>query len=184
VVQTYRACLCLTLSHKAVQCSSLHTDHHHPFASPTLQPTYLVNTLEVDLTSAAQTALLPPVAGIAASACAGALGDALVKQGVPTAGVRKIAQAIGFLAPTAFLAYAAQVRMLRKSVTPIPWDVLLKSSPESPMHPAKLPDARLTTLGCCCPHVSLQAPDDSTTTVGCITAALGLCSFSLAGEHT
>jgi hypothetical protein len=74
-----------------------------------LQPTYLVNTLSVDLTSAAQTALLPPIAGIAASACAGALGDALIKQGVPTAGVRKIAQSIGFLAPTAFLAYASQV---------------------------------------------------------------------------
>lgn len=72
-------------------------------------PTYLVNTLSVDLTSAAQTALLPPVAGIAASACAGVMGDALIKNGVPTAGVRKIAQSIGFLAPTAALAYASQV---------------------------------------------------------------------------
>lgn len=72
-------------------------------------PTYLVSTLEVDLSAAAQTALLPPLAGIAASACAGALGDSLLRAGVPTPWVRKVAQSIGFLAPTAFLLAATQV---------------------------------------------------------------------------
>ncbi|KAF5836492.1 major facilitator superfamily domain-containing protein [Dunaliella salina] len=101
-------------------------------------PTYLTSTLSVDLTSAAHTALLPPVAGVVASAAAGVCGDGLVKLGVPTNIVRKLAQSVAFCVPTGFLAAAMQL-----------------------------------------PHDS----DGSMLTVGCITAALGISSFSLAGLY-
>jgi hypothetical protein len=52
-------------------------------------PTFLTTTLSVDLTSAAHTALLPPLAGVAASGIAGVAGDGLLKLGVPTHVVRK-----------------------------------------------------------------------------------------------
>ena len=50
-------------------------------------PTYFTDTLSVDLMHASQTALLPPLAGIAASAVAGPAADALIAQGVPVATV-------------------------------------------------------------------------------------------------
>lgn len=101
-------------------------------------PTYFTSTLSVDLMHAAQTALLPPVVGIVASAAAGTMGDKLIDQGMPIPRVRKLAQTIGFMVPTACLAVAA--------ATPC-------------------------------------TPDDSTLTIACITAALGMSSFSLAGLY-
>lgn len=55
-------------------------------------PTYFVDTLSVDLMHAAQTALLPPLAGIAASAIAGPTADALIARGTKVSFVRKLAQ--------------------------------------------------------------------------------------------
>ncbi|GBF95767.1 anion transporter chloroplastic-like [Raphidocelis subcapitata] len=70
-------------------------------------PTYFVDTLSVDLLHAAQTALLPPLAGIAASAVAGPASDALIARGAPLPLVRKGAQSVAFLVPTACLLAAA-----------------------------------------------------------------------------
>jgi hypothetical protein len=70
-------------------------------------PTYFVDTLSVDLMHAAQTALLPPVAGIAASAVAGPASDALIARGAPLPAVRKGMQSVAFLVPTACLLAAA-----------------------------------------------------------------------------
>jgi ACS family sodium-dependent inorganic phosphate cotransporter len=100
-------------------------------------PTYFVDTLSVDLMHAAQTALLPPLAGIAASAAAGSASDALLARGAPLPAVRKGMQCLAFLAPTACLLGAA-------------------------------------TLGDRLP------PSAS---VGLITVALGVSSFSLAGLY-
>lgn len=71
-------------------------------------PTYFVDTMSVDLLHAAQTALLPPLAGIAASGVAGPAADNLIARGVPVAAVRKLAQCIAFLVPSACLLAAAQ----------------------------------------------------------------------------
>jgi ACS family sodium-dependent inorganic phosphate cotransporter len=100
-------------------------------------PTYFTDTLSVDLLHASQTALLPPIAAIAASAAAGPLADILVAKGVAVGTVRKVAQCTAFLVPSAFL-FAA-----------------------------------------CTPYVA----NSSTITVGCITLALGVSSFSLAGLY-
>ncbi|KAI8466882.1 MAG: major facilitator superfamily domain-containing protein [Monoraphidium minutum] len=70
-------------------------------------PTYFVDTLSVDLMHAAQTALLPPLAGIAASAIAGPASDAAIAAGVPIPVTRKAAQSVAFLVPTACLLAAA-----------------------------------------------------------------------------
>lgn len=70
-------------------------------------PTYFVDTLSVDLMHAAQTALLPPLAGIAASAVAGPAIDAAISSGVPIPVARKAAQSVAFLVPTACLLAAA-----------------------------------------------------------------------------
>jgi ACS family sodium-dependent inorganic phosphate cotransporter len=99
-------------------------------------PTYFTDTLSVDLTHAAQTALLPPLAGIAASSVAGPAADALIARGVPVGAVRKLAQAVAFLVPAGCLLGAAA-----------------------------------------------QPADASGVTVGLITAALGISSFSLAGLY-
>lgn len=63
-------------------------------------PTYFTDTLSIDLMHAAQTALLPPLAGIAASAAAGPLADGLISKGWKTEHVRKLAQNVAFLGPT------------------------------------------------------------------------------------
>lgn len=70
-------------------------------------PTYFTQTLQVDLFQAAQTALLPPLAGLAASAAAGPLADSLISGGVPVPVVRKVMQSIAFLLPTLFMCTAA-----------------------------------------------------------------------------
>ncbi len=101
-------------------------------------PTFFTSTLSIDLMHAAQTALLPPMAGIVTSAVAGTMGNKLIAAGVPLPRVRKLAQSMGFLLPTACLALASQVPC---------------------------------------------TPEDSATAVACITAALGLSSFSLAGLY-
>lgn len=70
-------------------------------------PTYFTDTLSVDLMHAAQTALLPPLAGIAASSVAGPAADALIGRGLPVATVRKLAQCVAFLVPSGCLLAAA-----------------------------------------------------------------------------
>ncbi|EFJ43773.1 hypothetical protein VOLCADRAFT_96131 [Volvox carteri f. nagariensis] len=69
-------------------------------------PTYFVDTLSVDLLHASQTALLPPLAGIAAGAAAGAAADALISRGMAVPTVRKLMQNIAFLLPTVLLVAA------------------------------------------------------------------------------
>ncbi|GIL76827.1 hypothetical protein Vretimale_8701 [Volvox reticuliferus] len=69
-------------------------------------PTYFVDTLSVDLLHASQTALLPPLAGIAAGAAAGSAADALISRGVSVPSVRKLMQNIAFLLPTVLLVAA------------------------------------------------------------------------------
>jgi len=71
-------------------------------------PTYFTDTLSVDLMHAAQTALLPPLAGIAASSVAGPAADALIARGVAVSTTRKLAQGVAFLVPSACLLAAAQ----------------------------------------------------------------------------
>ena len=66
-------------------------------------PTYFTQTMSIDLMHAAQTALFPPLAGIAASALAGPLADGLISRGWKTSHVRKLAQGLAFLGPTACL---------------------------------------------------------------------------------
>ena len=77
-----------SVSHTHDICPSAHMHRFH-YTWLAWLPTYLTTTLSVDLTSAAHTALLPPMAGIAASAAAGVCGDGLLKLGVPTHIVRK-----------------------------------------------------------------------------------------------
>lgn len=66
-------------------------------------PTYFTDTLSVDLMHAARTALLPPMAGIVASAIAGPAADGLLGAGWSVPTVRKLAQSLAFLLPTACL---------------------------------------------------------------------------------
>ncbi len=67
-------------------------------------PTFFTSTLSVDLSQAAQTALLPPLAGMAASAVAGPLADWLVERGGLSLGAaRKLLQGASFLGPCALL---------------------------------------------------------------------------------
>ena len=101
-------------------------------------PTYFVDTLSVDLMHAAQTALLPPLAGIVASAAAGTLADRLVAAGLPTATVRRMAQCTAFLVPSVLLVTA-----------------------------------------CHCPCT----PEENSAAIACITLALGMSSFSMAGLY-
>ncbi|KAJ9526738.1 hypothetical protein QJQ45_017517, partial [Haematococcus lacustris] len=128
------------LRHRGVHVlMATHFAHNwHSFTMLAWLPTYFTSALSVDLMHAAQTALLPPLAGLAASTAAGLLGDSLLARGMPTSSVRKLMQTTAFLAPAAFLAYAAQ----------LPCTV-----------------------------------ETSTTIVACITGALGLSSFSLAGLY-
>ncbi len=127
-------------THSLRPCLPVHVSLHCRFHYTMLAwlPTYFTSTLSVDLMHAAQTALLPPIAGLIASTVAGRASDHLIASGAPLARVRKMAQTTAFLVPTACLALAA-------------------ASPCS--------------------------PDDSTTVVACITAALGMSSFSLAGLY-
>lgn len=70
-------------------------------------PSYFTSTMGADLSHAAHTALLPPLAGIAASAVAGSTADALLQRGVPVTAVRKGAQGVSFLGSAAGLLAAA-----------------------------------------------------------------------------
>jgi ACS family sodium-dependent inorganic phosphate cotransporter len=70
-------------------------------------PTYFTSALDADLGSAARTALLPPLAGIAASALAGPLADGLVARGWPVSRVRKLAQGAAFVVPSLCLLAAS-----------------------------------------------------------------------------
>lgn len=75
-------------------------------------PTYFSATLGVGLFQAAQTALIPPLAGIACSAVAGPLADSLISKGLPVQLVRRIMQSVAFLVPTAFLGATAALELL------------------------------------------------------------------------
>ncbi|MEW5305532.1 MAG: hypothetical protein WDW36_008066 [Sanguina aurantia] len=82
-------------------------------------PTYFVDTMNVDLLHASQTALLPPLAGIVASAIAGPLADRLIGRGVDVAVVRKMAQGLAFLAPALGLLLASTTDDTQVSVAAI-----------------------------------------------------------------
>jgi len=69
-------------------------------------PSYLADTLSLDLVRAAQVALLPPIAGILTSSVAGPMADFLVERGWETSIVRKLAQCMAFLGPAACLTAA------------------------------------------------------------------------------
>jgi len=70
-------------------------------------PTYFTDVLGLqDLTHAAQTSLLPPIAGIACSLVAGPMADALIARGTSVAVVRKVMQNIAFLGPLVCMCYA------------------------------------------------------------------------------
>ncbi|CAD7700176.1 unnamed protein product [Ostreobium quekettii] len=69
-------------------------------------PSYLTDTLSLDLVHAAQVALLPPIAGILTSSVAGPMADFLVERGWETSVVRKLAQCMAFLGPAACLTAA------------------------------------------------------------------------------
>jgi ACS family sodium-dependent inorganic phosphate cotransporter len=116
-------------------------------------PTYFTSALDADLGSAARTALLPPLAGIAASALAGPLADSLVAKGMPVSRVRKLAQGAAFLVPSACLLAASA---LAGGVSDAAADAATAADVD-------LWAARIT--------------------VALITAGLGASSFSLAGLY-
>lgn len=70
-------------------------------------PTYFTDTLSLNLTQAAQVALMPPVAALAVSAIAGPAADYFISNGTPVARVRKVSQCLAFLGPTICLSTAA-----------------------------------------------------------------------------
>ncbi|GIL55638.1 hypothetical protein Vafri_11192 [Volvox africanus] len=82
-------------------------------------PTYFVDTLSVDLLHASQTALLPPLAGIAAGTAAGYAADALISRGVSVPSVRKLMQNIAFLLPTVLLVAACTPEVADNSGTTV-----------------------------------------------------------------
>ena len=73
-------------------------------------PTYFTDAFSLSLKSAAYVSLLPPAAAIASSAVAGPAADALIARGVPVVTVRRLAQSIAFLGPTACLLAATQTQ--------------------------------------------------------------------------
>lgn len=72
-------------------------------------PTYFTDTMSLDLTHAAQLSLLPPIAALAVASIAGTSADYLFERGVPLPYIRKGAQCLAFLGPTACLAGAMVV---------------------------------------------------------------------------
>lgn len=52
-------------------------------------PTYFTDTLNLDLTHAAQLSLLPPIAALVVASIAGTSADALYAKGVPLPYIRK-----------------------------------------------------------------------------------------------
>lgn len=71
-------------------------------------PSYFTDTLNLDLSHAAQVSLLPPVAGIVVSSIVGQAADHLVSNGWNTAVVRKLFQCMAFMGPFCALAGATQ----------------------------------------------------------------------------
>lgn len=71
-------------------------------------PSYFTDTLNLDLSHAAQVSLLPPVAGIIVSSIVGQAADHLVSNGWKTALVRKLFQCLAFMGPFCALAGATQ----------------------------------------------------------------------------
>ena len=69
-------------------------------------PYYFASFFSVDLMHASQTALFPPLAGIAASAIAGPLADSLIGLGIRTPYVRKGIQGASFIGPLIFIILA------------------------------------------------------------------------------
>lgn len=70
-------------------------------------PTYYTFTQKTDIGHASTISLLPSLASIAASMVAGQTADALIAHGWPVPVVRKLAQGLAFLAPSACLLAAA-----------------------------------------------------------------------------
>ncbi|KAF6265210.1 major facilitator superfamily domain-containing protein [Scenedesmus sp. NREL 46B-D3] len=138
-------------------------------------PTYFTDTMSVDLMHAAQTALLPPLAGIAASAVAGPTADALIARGVPVPTVRKIAQCTAFLLPTACLLAAS-----------LPTD---NSSSTVALITAALGISSFSLAGLYCTHQDLSPKYSSamlglTNTSGAIPGILGVTFTGLLYDRT
>ncbi|WIA10034.1 hypothetical protein OEZ85_010246 [Tetradesmus obliquus] len=138
-------------------------------------PTYFTDTMSVDLMHAAQTALLPPLAGIAASAVAGPTADALIARGVPVPTVRKIAQCTAFLLPTACLLAASQ------PTDDSSWTVALIT--------AALGISSFSLAGLYCTHQDLSPKYSSamlglTNTSGAIPGILGVAFTGLLYDQT
>jgi ACS family sodium-dependent inorganic phosphate cotransporter len=138
-------------------------------------PTYFTDTMSVDLMHAAQTALLPPLAGIAASAVAGPTADALIARGMPVPSVRKIAQCTAFLLPTACLLAASQ-----------PTD---NSSLTVALITAALGISSFSLAGLYCTHQDLSPKYSSamlglTNTSGAIPGILGVAFTGLLYDQT
>jgi ACS family sodium-dependent inorganic phosphate cotransporter len=138
-------------------------------------PTYFTDTMSVDLLHAAQTALLPPLAGIAASAVAGPTADALIARGVPVPNVRKMAQCTAFLLPTACLLAASQ-----------PTD---NSSLTVALITAALGISSFSLAGLYCTHQDLSPKYSSamlglTNTSGAIPGILGVAFTGLLYDQT
>ena len=152
-------------------------------------PTYFVDTLAVDLMHASQTALLPPLAGIAASAIAG-VGAALGSERT-LACPRCVAVSSPNQPPLRF--WPCSVSMLT-AVLHCPPPFPLCPGPAADALVGKgLPVATVRKLAQCVaflvPAALLLAmgnPDveeSSNLTIACITLALGISSFSLAGLY-
>lgn len=141
-------------------------------------PTYFTDTLNVDLMHAAQTALLPPLAGILASAIAGQAADSLIKSGTPVALVRKGAQNVAFLAPMACLLAASCCPAVADS-TPLTVAAIT----------AALGLSSFSLAGLYCSHQDLSPKYSSamlslTNTAGALPGVLGVASVGLVLEST
>lgn len=66
-------------------------------------PTYFSDTLHLELSQAAQVSLIPPITAIVTSAVAGSSADKLLEIGWPVGRVRKAAQTMAFMGPSACL---------------------------------------------------------------------------------
>ncbi|GAX80840.1 hypothetical protein CEUSTIGMA_g8275.t1 [Chlamydomonas eustigma] len=142
-------------------------------------PTYFTDTLSVDLLHASQTALLPPLASIVTATLAGRTADYLISSaGVPVSVVRKAAQSTAFLVPAALLTFLclhgeAEDTPLVDTLTDVTSSLSTVVTASAGNTLNSLPSLDITGL----------MSDEATLTVTCVTLALGVSSFSLAGLY-
>eukprot|EP00195_Chlamydomonas_chlamydogama_P013101 CAMPEP_0202904050 /NCGR_PEP_ID=MMETSP1392-20130828/27648_1 /ASSEMBLY_ACC=CAM_ASM_000868 /TAXON_ID=225041 /ORGANISM="Chlamydomonas chlamydogama, Strain SAG 11-48b" /LENGTH=531 /DNA_ID=CAMNT_0049591503 /DNA_START=299 /DNA_END=1894 /DNA_ORIENTATION=- len=140
-------------------------------------PTYFTDTLSVDLMHAAQTALLPPLAGIAASAAAGPLADTLISKGLPLSTVRKLAQCTAFLVPSALLLAACHPYVVDSTVLTVAAIT------------ASLGISSFSLAGLYCTHQDMSPKYASamlglTNTIGAVPGILGVATVGLLFDAT